>query len=123
MKIRQFRKVMYEDFVGYAKWFENFFDLFNRLADVFSALDNKLTFRDNHAAAIQTVTLNHNTPKTINTKTLSGQIGLVLVGKSPALSSPLYWTSAGPGAVTVTASFVGSPTAPQEVTLYLFQES
>jgi hypothetical protein len=122
MIIKKFRKALYSDFVGYPSWFETFFDLFNSpLNDMNTALQNNLRFINNHKCDRKTVSLTHNAEKVVNSNVLSGQIDLVLVGKSPAMSAPLFWRGNGLGSVVVKASFDGAPAEPQEITLFLFE--
>ncbi|MFX5918602.1 hypothetical protein ABTE65_19335, partial [Acinetobacter baumannii] len=79
MIIKRFRRALFDDFVGRPSWFDGFFDLLNQVADVFTALQNNLTFTDNHRCAVRTVSIVNNTEKTV-TSSLSGNISMVLVG-------------------------------------------
>lgn len=120
MIIRKFRKALYDDFAGFAPWFNTFFDLFNQQSDMNTALQGNLTFLDNHRCAKKDVQLTHGIEKTVNSS-LGSNIGLVMVGKSPQLLKPIFWRGAGLGSVTVKVEFDGAPSNPQDVTLYLFE--
>lgn len=119
MKLKIFRRAQNDDFVGSPPWFQAFFELFNALSFSNQALQNQLKFIDNHKCERKTIKLTHSVEKEITT-TL-GLVDLIMVGKSPQLSMPLYWRTGGYGKVFVKAHFDGSPTEAQEITLFLFE--
>ena len=90
------------------------------VADVVQALRGGLTFGDNFACEVKTVSLKHETAQIVSaSKTVTGIIPLRVTSTALGLSSFAWYYDEG-GRLTVSAGFTGTPgTAAYDVSLVL----
>lgn len=87
---------------------------------VIRSLRNGLTFQDNFNAKVAVYKLTHNVATAINTnnKRPVGMFAIRTQSETNALSS-LNWFFTSQGEVSATATFIGSPTNPIDVTVVI----